>query len=115
MKLKLAVAALLSVAISFAADIAGKWTGTVPGQDGQDMTLTFNFKTDGGKITGNVSSPMGDIPIAEGTIDGDKVSFTTEFNGSKIVHTGTVSGDEMKLAVQMEGNNFDMTLKRAGS
>lgn len=115
MKLKLALTCLLFSAVAFAADISGKWTGTVPGQDGQDLALTFDFKVDTGKISGKVTSSMGEIPITEGAIDGDDVSFTTEFNGMKIVHKGKVTGDEMKLKVNMGDNDVDMTLKRSGS
>ncbi len=115
MKLKLVLTGLLFSALAFAGDITGKWNGSVPGQDGQEMTLNFDFKAENGKITGKVTSPMGEIPISEGSINGDDVSFTTEFNDMKIVHKGKVSGDEMKLKVEMGDHEMDMTLKRAGA
>lgn len=115
MKLKLALMTLLFAAISFAADVTGKWTGSVPGQDGQDMTVTFNFKVDAGKVTGTVTTPMGDAPVIDGTVDGDNITFSTEFNDMKIVHKGKIAGDAMDLDVTMGDNSFKMALKRAAS
>lgn len=115
MKLKLLLTCLVFSALAFAADIDGKWTGTVPGQDGKEMNLDFQFKVDKGKITGTVTSPMGEIPITNGTLDGDDIAFTTELNDMKIAHKGKVTGNEMKLKVTIGDNDVDMTLKRAGS
>ncbi len=115
MKLKLALMTLLFAAIALAADATGKWTGSVPGQDGQDMTVTFNFKVDAGKLTGTVTTPMGDSPIVEGSVDGENITFSTEFNDTKIVHKGTIAGDSIDLDVTMGDNNFKMALKRAAS
>ncbi len=115
MKLKLTLSMLLLAAIALAADAAGKWTGSVPGQDGQETVITFNFKVDGPKLTGSVTTPMGDAPIVDGAVDGDNVTFSTEFNDMKIVHKGKISGDSMNLDVTMGDNNFKMALKRAAS
>lgn len=115
MRLKFALLTLLCAVVAFAADATGKWTGSVPGQDGNDMTLTFNFKVDAGKLTGTVSTPMGDAPLIDGTVDGDNVTFTTEFNDMKIVHKGKITGDTMNLDVVIGDNTVKMSLKRAAS
>ncbi len=115
MKIKLALLTLLFAAIALAADATGKWTGSVPGQDGQDMSLTFNFKVDAGKLTGTVTTPMGDAPLIDGSVAGDVITFTTEFNDMKIVHKGKITGDSIDLDVTMGDNNFKMALKRAAS
>lgn len=104
-----ALAILFSSASAFAADVTGAWTGDVGGQ----FQITFNFKQDGAKLTGNVQGPQDPITISDGKIDGDKISFTVSFNGTTIHHTGTVTGDTIKLST--EGGDFgggDMTLKR---
>ncbi len=110
--------ALVSVA-AWAADVTGKWTGQMAGPNGEGFSLTFNFKQDGTKLTGTVQGPQGDaIEISDGKVDGDKLSFvvTIEANGGmKIMHDGTINGDEIKLTSKAEGGDFPggtMTLKR---
>jgi hypothetical protein len=99
----------------FAADVTGKWTATTQSPDGQEMQISFNLKQDGDKLSGTVEGPMGQMPISEGKLDGDAISFTVEMNEMKIVHKGTVSGDEMKLKVEFGDRAFDMTAKRTSS
>ena len=110
--------ALVSVA-AWAADVTGKWTGQMAGPNGEGFALTFNFKQDGSKLTGNVQGPQGDpIDITQGKVDGDKISFvvTIDVNGGmKIMHDGTINGDEIKLNTKSDSGDFPggaMTLKR---
>jgi len=65
----------LSSAAALAADFNGKWTADIPGRDGAATTTTFTFKVDGAKLTGTMSSQMGDVDITNGKVDGDNVSF----------------------------------------
>jgi hypothetical protein len=106
----------LSPAIAKAADITGTWTGAMRGPDGNaDFQLSFTFKQDGAKFTGSVQGPQGEpIPISDGKIDGDKLTFTVSFNGMTISHEGTISGDEIKMTTKSDqGFGGEMTLKRA--
>jgi|SRR5579884_564124 len=112
MKFTSAVLALFFAVTALAADVTGKWNGTTQTPDGQDMTIVFTFKMDGDKLSGTAEGPMGEAPITEGRLDGDSISFTVEMNEMKIVHTGTVSGDEMKLKVNIGDQTMDMTAKR---
>jgi hypothetical protein len=105
----------LTLAVSaFAADVAGKWKANVEGPNGS-MQITFDLKVDGKKITGKAISDMGEMPITDGTIDGDNISFTVETDQFKVVHKGTVSGNEMKLKVDMGDNSTEIVAKRIGS
>lgn len=112
------LAALLIAFTALAADVAGKWTGEQEGRNGP-MTVTFNFKTQGGTLTGNMATPRGETEISEGKVNGDEVSFVIvrEFNGNqmKLNYSGTVSGNEMKLKVSREGSDRtrELTLKRS--
>jgi hypothetical protein len=105
---------------ALAADVSGKWTAQVPGRGGQTREATFNFKADGNMLTGTVSGRQGDMPIADGKIDGDRISFTQtlEFNGNsiKFLYKGTVSGDEIKFTRTRDGDDGqpqEFTAKRA--
>lgn len=100
-----------------ATDITGTWTGQMSTPDGNAFSLTFVFKQDGAKLTGSVQGPQGDpIAIDNGKVDGSNFSFTVSFNGTTITHTGTITGDEIKMNSKSDSANFpaaQMTLKRA--
>jgi len=112
MKSLVAYLALFSASLALAGDVAGKWQATAQTPDGQDVQIVFNIKQDGEKLTGTAEGPMGEAPITEGTSSGDSISFTVEMNDMKIVHKGTVAGDEMKLKVEIGDQTMNMTAKR---
>ena len=92
--------------------VDGKWQGTISGPNG-DITIAFTFKADGTKLTGTVETPNGDQQsITDGKIEGDKVSFKTQFQDNTIEHEGTVAGDTIQLKVKGPWGETDMTLKR---
>jgi hypothetical protein len=110
------LAIALTSATAFGADLTGTWSGEMAGQDGGTFRLSYTFKQDGAKLTGSVKSPQGDlIPIADGKVDGDKVSFNLNVNGTKIWHEGTISGDTIKLTTKTDASDYpggDLTLTR---
>jgi len=102
-----------------AADVTGKWTADVQMPGGSDsMQIAFTFSQDGAALSGSVLGPQGDaMPISDGKIDGDKISFKVSFNGMTISHEGTinVAGDEIKLSSKSDSGDFpgmEMTLKK---
>jgi hypothetical protein len=106
------------VAVSWAADVTGKWTAQVPGRGGQTRETTFNFKAEGDKLTGTMSGQQGEIPISDGTVKGDEIAFSTKFTGGggevKINFKGKVAGDEIKFTRAREGGEpSEFTAKRA--
>ncbi|MGO8815029.1 MAG: glycoside hydrolase [Terriglobia bacterium] len=109
------IAAILSAlfaTVSYAADINGRWEGSINGPNG-DMQIQFNFKVDGAKLTGTVESPNGEIPIEEGKVYGDHISFTTHIGNNEVKHNGTASGDTIQLKVEGPWGQSEMTLNRA--
>ena len=115
----------LVLATALAADIDGKWISEREGRGGETMTTTYMFKAEGTELTGTVSSPMGgDNPISEGKIDGNNISFVQKmsFQGNEMTlkYNGTIEGDEINLTMEFEGGmggpggkTIEMTLKRA--
>jgi hypothetical protein len=104
---------LLAAAAAFAADVTGTWKASMSGPNGSSE-ITLNLKADGNTLTGTVTAMGSDSKIENGKIDGDKISFETNPQFGKILHTGTVSGDEIKLTVKMGDNEMPpMTFKRA--
>jgi enterochelin esterase-like enzyme len=82
----------------------GKWII----KDG-DNEITLELKADGSTLTGTLNNPQigGATQFKDGTIEGDKISFSylRQTNGQdiKIVWTGTLSGDEIKLKREVGG------------
>lgn len=97
-----------------AADVSGKWTGNMAGPDGS-MSISCQLKQDGNKLTGTMDGPGGAMEIQDGKVEGDKLSFTVDFNGMKILHEGEIKGDEITLTIKMDGGDGPgpITLKRA--
>ena len=98
-----------SIGTAFAADINGKWKGTLDA-GGMTVEQNFTFKVDGGKITGTMSDQfIGEVKITEGALKGDDIAFTvsgkTEQMGEMTLKfSGKVTGaDEMKLAMTFAG------------
>ena len=90
-----------------AADVTGKWVARMAGRNGQTHDVTFTFKAEGNVLTGTVTTRRGDVPISDGKIDGNHISFnqTMEFNGNtvRLSYRGTLAGDEIKLTRTREG------------
>ena len=101
--MKLVLALLLATA-AFGADFAGKWTAAIDTQIGV-QNYTYDFKVDGDKLTGTAKSQMGEIPITEGKIDGDQITFVENLNFQdqplRIAYKGKITGDEIKFTRQV--------------
>jgi hypothetical protein len=108
-KFMFAWAALLGLLVfsAAAADVTGKYTAEVAGRGGNTMTQTFNLTAAGDALTGTVVTPRGEVPITDGKISGDTLSFTTvmkfQDREMKMTYTGTVAGDSIKFSRQREG------------
>jgi hypothetical protein len=103
------------------AKVDGKWTAEIQGARGTQM-ITITLKDEGGgKLTGTVEGGRGGaIPIEEGSVKGNTVSFKQKQmgRGGEIVflYTGTVMGDEIKFKREQQGGQGmpqEFTAKRA--
>ena len=126
---KLAASLLLVGTLSalHAADATGTWTWSTPGRNGgADRVSTLTLKVESSQLTGQVSSPGRDgksldLPIVNGKVDGDKISFGVirAFNGqsSTNTYTGTVTADKITGKIDSvrngEPQSHDWEAKRA--
>lgn len=111
-----ALIALLTLSIAaLGADVSGTWTGHAPGRGGNIVTQTYTFKVEGAKLTGTVAGPAGELPITDGKVEGDRISFNQALNSPPITlrYSGVVKGDtiEMKRSAAL-GRGVAFTLKR---
>jgi hypothetical protein len=101
--------ALLLAAVSPAADVNGIWTGRIAGRNGELQDITFRFKQEGAVLTGKMYGDSDDLPIADGKIEGDQISFSvpSDFGGGRFrfVFRGTVGGGEIQLTREREGGS----------
>jgi hypothetical protein len=117
MKVCAALVGLLFLAVSaFAADVDGKWKGTLSTPNG-DVPIGFTFKADGPALTGSMAGMDGnDIAIKDGKIDGANISFsvTLDFGGMpfKLSYKGVVSADDIKFTGDAGGMPFDLLVKK---
>ena len=112
------IVALLYAGTALAADVDGKWVGSLATPNG-DVELAFTFKADGAALTGTTTGPDGTtMPIKNGKIDANKIAFvvTIDFGGMSldINYTGVVSPAEIKLTLDFAGMPFEVNLKKAG-
>jgi hypothetical protein len=118
MKLRSVLLAFVLVTGScLAADVDGKWSGTLSMQ-GSDFPVSFTFKADGAKLSGSTTGPDGtEIKIANGMVDGDNISFSVSFDFGgmplTIAYKGVVSGQEIKLTMDIQGMPVEVTVKKA--
>ena len=90
---------LAAVTICFAADITGHWLGRI----GDQFDISYDFKVDGEKLTGGTSGPDGNvIPIRDGVIKNDSLSFAITIMDNDLKITGKVK-DESTIVLNMPG------------
>jgi hypothetical protein len=99
-----------------AADVDGKWAGSVDTPMGS-FPVAFTFKADGATLTGSQTGMDGaELPIKNGKIDGDKISFvvTLDFGGMSfdLNYTGVVKPEEVALTIDVMGMPMSLTVKR---
>lgn len=116
--MKLLAVAMLLASAAFAADVDGKWTGTMATPNG-DVPVAFTFKADGAKLNGSTMGPDGaEIKIADGKVDGSNISFSVTFDFGGMPFTmnykGAVAKSEIKFTIDIFGMPVELTVKKAG-
>ena len=93
--------------------ITGKWKGQMESPMGA-MELTYDFKVEGDSLSGTASSPMGEIPLLNGKVDGNEFSFDVSFNQMTFTNKGTLQGDSISMKMPGPGGeSMELILKRA--
>jgi hypothetical protein len=117
MKVHAALVALLFLTVSaFAADVDGKWKGSMSTPNG-DIPVGFTFKAGGAALTGSMAGMDGnDIAIKDGSIDGANIAFsvTLDFGGMpfKLSYKGVVSAEDIKFMGDAGGMPFELVVKK---
>jgi hypothetical protein len=117
LSLLMLVGLVLVSAPARAADVDGKWKGSLDTPMGA-VEVGFNFKADGATLNGSTSGPDGaEVAIKNGKIDGDKISFVVslDFGGMPfdLNYTGVVTKDNLALTIDFMGMPMSFTVKKA--
>jgi opacity protein-like surface antigen len=112
-----ALALMLVAAPARAADVDGKWTGSLDTPMGA-VEVGFNFKADGTTLSGTTTGPDGsELAIKNGKIDGDKITFlvSIDFGGMALDlnYTGVVKPDQIAFELDVMGMPFSFAVKKA--
>jgi hypothetical protein len=102
------------VTASLAAGIEGTWKGNMQGPDGDGMEMIFVFKMEGGKLTGIVKSPQGDMPVTVTQKNEKEFSFEVNMMDMTIKHELTLK-DDGTLSMKVVGSpmgDTEIILKR---
>ena len=115
--LAIAVASLMLAVSTFAADVDGKWSGSVSTPNG-DFPQAFTLKADGATLTGSMTGMDGSaIPIKDGKVDGSNISFsvTLDFGGMMFTlnYKGVVAKDQISFKGDAMGMPFEFVVKRS--
>ncbi|MDH3642450.1 MAG: hypothetical protein OES38_10170 [Gammaproteobacteria bacterium] len=65
---------------------------------------TMSLTTDGGSLSGKLSGPQGDIDLADGTVDGNSLTWKADITSPMAMtleFSATVDGDEMSGDVKL--------------
>jgi len=114
----LACTLLLFAGPAFAADVDGKWTGSIDTPNGA-FQVNYTFKAEGAKLSGATINGMdgSQISIKNGKIDGNMISFSLDLDFGQgpvtFNYTGVVTPAELKLHSEFMGMPIDFTLKKA--
>jgi len=91
---------LVSAAPPAAETVDGTWTASFDSFSGTQR-YTWELSSDGEKLSGKVISESGEQPIREGSVKGNKVTWTetvtSDGNRTRMKYEGTLKGDKLKL------------------
>jgi len=117
------IALLAVVQLGSAADgpsASGTWKWSTAGRNGQTRESTLVLKQHGEKLTGALQGQRGETAIAEGKVEGDKISFKitreTQRGTSVASYKGSLEGDAIKGTISVKAgereNQRDWAAKR---
>ena len=108
---------ILFAAASWGAGISGTWQLSYVRESGQTHVSTLTFKEDDGKISGTLSSPLGNAPVSDVKVTGNDISFLVvrraQYDDITVSYSGKIEGDTMHLSMQYSGRPaVSITAKR---
>ena len=101
----------VSTSVFAQTNIDGNWKGTRETPNGS-FELTYTFKVEGKTLTGTLKAQFGEVPLENGKIDGNKISYSITFNGTTVESTGEILNEN---EIQIKNQFGEMKLTRVKS
>ena len=98
------------------ASAAGSWDTEIVSEQGT-LTGTMRLQAAEGGFSGTIQSEFGDLPVSNGRIQGDNVSFTVSFpfmGDASASFTGTITGDRMSGSASTPVGDIRWSATRSG-
>ena len=103
-----------------AVSASGNWKYTLNIESGDTLNLVLNLNQEGEKVTGKVKVGEFEVPISDGKVVGNAISFTihVDAGGNKFTSTykGALNGDTIKGKIHSdrggEDHNYDWNASR---
>lgn len=96
-----------------ALDVAGTWTLTVNPPGGGAINRTLTLKQTGDKVTGEITSGGGAMPISDAKISGNELSFVyaVRYNDNEllILARAKITGNSMAGMMETNGTSYDFS------
>jgi imidazolonepropionase-like amidohydrolase len=100
-------------AAATAVNVAGTWTLTVNPPGGGPVTRTLNLKQEGTKVTGEISSRDTMVPIGEGKVNGNELTFAyvLKYNDNELIISARakVEGNSMSGMMETNSTSYDFS------
>ncbi len=94
-------------------NVAGTWTLTVNPPGGGPVTRTLTLKQEGNKVTGEISSRDGMVPIGDAKLNGNELSFiyVLKYNDNELVigARAKIEGNSMSGMMQTNDTSYDFS------
>jgi hypothetical protein len=107
-----ALLAASAVAFTPAAELAGRFQGSLPTPIGE-LAAVYEFVPDGDSFRGSlVLSGSDAFPIADGKVRGDSVFFSVDLSAVVLHHRGLLAGDTLAVMINDGTAEFGAKLAR---
>lgn len=107
-----AILLLFCSSILLASKIDGSWAASVDSDNGT-FEFTLIYKVEGNKLSGTLSSEMGDLDFTDGKVEGDTFEYNFEIQGYSIKHKGKVLNDkEIKISSSGDYGENEYIIKK---
>ncbi len=100
---------LCGTVFTMAANVEGKWKASMG-----EFEITYVFATVDGTLTGNVETPMGDMPLSNVVVEDNTISFEMDMMGNTMKSSGTFDDKEMRIKSTggMQGGDQEMVFTK---
>jgi len=104
---------MVLLALLWASSLTGTWTGMRLNGDGREEPVTLRLRQDGARLYGSIRISVGEVPIGEGEVEGNRFSFSTEIpflpTAQRTLYRGSVNGERVEFEIVRDGGR---TLRR---